>query len=128
VTDARLRASGLILSIGAAELHELLTETGLSRSNRHLDKIGRYLAFAIGRSRPFTHRYLLSVLNGTLEPGAPLVQAIRQVLAETIDGSVQGIHLLKPRICAEEDCINRFISNHPRRRKCYTCSPVRRKP
>ena len=125
MTDPRLNASIHDLSNGAAELHELLTETGLSRSNRDLDWIGRHLAFAAERPRPYTHRYLLSVLNGTLDAGEPLKEAIRQTLAEEINGSVQGIH---PKVCAIDDCFNRFISNHPRRRKCYTCSPVRRKP
>lgn len=106
-------------------LTELLIERGLGPKSRDLDQLGRYLAFLVGRTKAYRHRYLTSILNGTLRPGKKLTGAILEALAVEVDGGVQGSRLAQPRICDEDDCLNRFVSNHPKRIRCYLCSPVR---
>ena len=110
---------------GNGLLAELLIERGLTQKSRDLEQLGRYLAFLVGRKVPYRHRYLLSVLNGTLKPSKKLTGVILEALAAEVDGGVQGMHLTAPIICSEDDCLNRFVRNHPSRIRCYICSPVR---
>lgn len=114
-----------ILETGNGLLADLISERGLTRKSRDLIQLGRYLGFLAGRKIPYRHRYLLSVLNGTLEPSKKLISVILEALAAEVDGGVQGTHLATPMICSKEDCLNRFVRNHPSRTRCYICSPVR---
>jgi len=106
-------------------LAELLSERGLTRKSRDLDQLGAYLGFLVGRQSAYPHRYMTSILNGTLKPGRKLIGAILEALAVEVDGGVQATHMAQPKVCSEINCTNRFVSNHPTRIRCYLCSPVR---
>ena len=118
-------ADNLSATSGNGLLANLLDERGLTRKSQDLVQLGRYLGFLAGRKIPYRRRYLLSVLNGTLEPSKKLTGVILEALAAEVDGGVQGVHLTTPMVCSEKDCLNRFVRNHPSRTRCYICSPVR---
>lgn len=105
--------------------------------NQVLADLGRALAERIGRATPYSHRYLRSLLNETLEPpkeDSDLAIAL-QTIAQEIDGTPKGIagavpvtvfvpaHLAediqdsllikKPVLCHRPACFVRFIPNAP---------------
>lgn len=124
----------------------LLDALSLDLTKAHLEPLGRKLATYVGRSSPFSYKHLHSIGRGDFTPGAVLNSAIDAALA-AIDGadpfhagSRQGAVMvpkswegdlaylpIEPLFCSKDDCLNRFIPNTPKRRKCYTCSPIRRK-
>ena len=105
--------------------------------NRTLTQLGEALAARIDRARPFSHRHLKSILNGTLAPPAEdsdLGLALRALSAEIDDvptklaGSVPvtvfvPAHLADqirnalitktPKKCARPACFVLFIPNAP---------------
>ena len=128
-------------------LTELLEATNRKPTRRSLTPLGSYLARLVGRYLPYSYRYLLSVYSGSIPPGKELAFAIEcalRVERENIKPfkvackpatvfvplgfAVDGAYLpIDSKTCALDECINRFVPNHPRRAKCYTCSPIRRK-
>ena len=129
-------------------LTELLKALKRKPSRRSLTVLGRYLANLIGRPHPYTYRYLLSVYSGSIPPGRALARAINAAIKiqehhqimpypkptskpatvfVPLGFSVDGAYLpIDSKTCALDECLNRFIPNHPRRAKCYACSPIRR--
>jgi hypothetical protein len=74
------------------------------------------------------------VVNDDYEPknptararlGMPALMAIGVATSEPVEGG--AIIGVGSETCAADDCSVEFIPNHPRRRKCYLCSPVRKK-
>lgn len=125
-------------------LRSLFEESNLSLSTRDVERVGRRLANVIGRGKPFSRRYLISILNGTLVASKSLDNAIDALLAET-DGAnpylvtsatssvyhdknrdLEGAYVMSDaKVC--ENCIMVFVPNVPHRKFCPVCSPPRRK-
>jgi len=123
-------------------LEELFLTLDWECNKTNLEAMGKALADLVGRPKPYTYRYLRSVLYCNYSPGDPLKKAIE--LAETVfDGvplvkaetiqkaiyahpelDVENAHLITPsKICASPKCNNRFIPNIWNRRYCYLCKP-----
>lgn len=120
-------------------LSALISEFGLSTTNRDLRVLGRRLAVVVGRRSPFTHKHLNAVAHGSLAPGKDLSRAIVILLAQsdggagTVEIKVQSPNLddagtmlspFRSRRCV--DCLRKFKPNTRRRIRCYVCSPPRK--
>lgn len=108
------------------------------------EAMGEALAHIVGREKPYTYRYIRSVLYKNYKPGKMLERAIKIAGAE-FDGvpltiseaseatvfippgiDVDGAYLVTDaRICVSERCFNKFIPNIWNRKYCYVCRPVK---
>lgn len=131
------------LGPSARALARLLKRLGRGTSHAHLAATARELSAVALRTPPWTRRYLASILTGSLEPGPALRAAIANlasgrrlaappgsrrvtvVVPAGVRVSPGAILATSEQFCAVTGCGARFIPNTPRRRKCYSCSPLR---
>lgn len=123
-------------------LRDMLEKLKLSPTVKGLDELGQLLMEYSPKLRGCGYSYLISVLNGTLEPSLALMEGIIRlgmklrgtheltakavprdvwVLPGTItDGAfIMGSEKLCP------GCGIKFVSDNPLRAKCPVCSPPR---
>lgn len=119
----------------------LLDEYGLKECRQDLLWLGEKLG-KISKRRRFSYRYLHSVLNGSLQAGRPLIEALQrmtvvadgkhpyeamaseQVIMSTSD--IDGCHIEGDRhTCEKDNCLFEFVRTNRNRRYCYVCSPRR---
>lgn len=116
------------------------------RRNKNLDELAARLSAIAHRAKPWTRRYLLSIINGydgfTITPdladainragavadGAhPLSAELTQITVFSINGNVKpgAIILGKSKQC--EDCRVLFVGTVPWQKRCPDCGQKRRK-
>ena len=127
------------------ELTSLLDALGRSHSRKDLEWTAGYLSRLVGRKKAWSSNYLLGCLKGHkgLIPSRFLKSAVLAALAIVVDGShpvvaaSEIVTVLAPEgrlvngllvsgemmACSVPGCPVAFIPNHPRRKKCYVCSP-----
>jgi hypothetical protein len=121
----------------------LLGELGKETNRKDLTWLGKQLGKLTNR-RPFSYKYLHSVLHGSLEAGWPLNHAIEMAFLRQ-DGvsslqatateqqvyaneDISGMYVMgEIKTCAEADCFVQFVDNHPKRKYCPFCRPPERR-
>lgn len=126
-------------------LVQLLDLLGLEPNQKTWTFIGRALAEFAGRQSAYSESYFSALWNGSREiPGAPLAKSITLMNAWLqFQEAFMQTHKLQvlpglwirwgsqvgesSKMCSVDGCQNVFLSNHPNRTKCFTCSPPRGK-
>jgi hypothetical protein len=133
-------------------LHSLITyfreqQSGVKIMNRDFYAlVAGKLSESIHHTPPWSWRYVQSVHSGTVAPSKEFNRAVES-LAAILDGqpaelaSLESVPVFAPhgmlrpgalvwtqaRPCANPGCVLYFVPNHPSRRKCFRCSPIRTK-
>lgn len=116
-------------------LHSLLRDLGLRANMKGFEAIGRALG-ARTRGKPYHPKYIMQIHHGTHEASEVMKEALRwaidhlnstdifrvEVLAHfpNARGAQVGGRVLKCSVCESV-----FVSNHPRRMRCFLCGPPR---
>lgn len=76
-------------------LNQIIEAQGRSQSVSDLETTAADLSRIVGKSPPWSARYLRSVINGTLEPSRKLSKAV-QILGATLDDTPQLLANVEP--------------------------------
>jgi hypothetical protein len=121
----------------------LLKDLEKAENRKDLTWLGDQLGKLINR-RPFSYKYIHSVLRGSLEAGWPLRHAIEMAflrqdgvsplkamskeMTVVSDQEIEGLFVMgSVKTCAAKNCMVQFVDNHPARKYCPFCSPPKRR-
>jgi hypothetical protein len=119
----------------------LLDITGLRPSQKTWVFLGEALRDYLGRQNAYSPSYFSAAWNGSKDISGTPFETNMELLVDSLEARTmrKATYLLavpaglivfpgsmvgeSSRMCSEEGCSNFFIPNHPRRTRCYECSP-----